>query len=173
MSPRRGNGDGRVGSAAHRGRRSHCHLQDDSGTALVEFALIVPLFALMLFVMIQFGIGFAGWDQLRNRVQLVARQASMGGLPWSAATCDSAQGVLNVMASEIGEPLGTSGPPIVAYYYGQPSPDNPSYEVVVCASASVQDVSGFRSITRYESTSAFYAEPQAQLPLNSQPGCGP
>ena len=36
---------------------------------MVEFAIILPVFALMLFGMIQFGLGFAGWDELRNAVQ--------------------------------------------------------------------------------------------------------
>ena len=32
-----------------------------AGASLVEFAIILPIFALMLFGMIQFGLGFAGW----------------------------------------------------------------------------------------------------------------
>jgi hypothetical protein len=132
-------------------------LQRDSGTALVEFALILPLFALMLFAMIQFGIGFAGWDQLRNGVQLVARQAAMGGL-----VCPAGETVEECMAMKIGEPVGTSGLPTVAFYYGHPSPGNPSYEVVVCASANVEDITGL-PIT-YSSRSAFYVESQAQPP---------
>jgi Flp pilus assembly pilin Flp len=142
------------------------HLRDDSGTALVEFALIVPLFALMLFAMIQFGIGFAGWDQLRNRVQFVARQVAMGGL-----VCPPFESAETCMENEIGEPVGTSGLPTVAFYYGHPGPDNPSYEVVVCASASVQKFTGL-PIT-YSSTSAFYVEPQAQPPASFGTNCGP
>ena len=40
--------------------------RDESGATLVEFALILPVFAVMLFGMIQFGLAFTGWDQLRN-----------------------------------------------------------------------------------------------------------
>jgi Flp pilus assembly pilin Flp len=150
-------------------------LQDDSGTALVEFALIVPLFALMLFAMIQFGIGFAGWDQLRNSVQFVARQAAMGALPacstgptGSAAACDAA--MLNGI-DENGKPVGTIGFPNVVFYY---NPDDTSHEFVVCALATVQAFTGFPGIPKtYSSTSAFYVEPQAQLPASFPPNCGP
>ena len=52
--------------------------RSDQGAALVEFALVLPVFALMLFAMIQFGVLFAGWAQLRNAVQTGARMASLG-----------------------------------------------------------------------------------------------
>jgi len=52
----------------------------DAGTALVEFALVLPVFALMVFGMVQLGITFAGWSQLRNVVQTAARAASVGAL---------------------------------------------------------------------------------------------
>ncbi len=41
----------------------------DEGSVLVEFALVFPIFALMLFGMIQFGFVFNGWTSLRNSVQ--------------------------------------------------------------------------------------------------------
>ena len=151
-----------------KGRSSRTLVHDDSGTALVEFALVVPLFALMLFAMIQFGIAFAGWDQLRNRVQLAARQAAMGGLACSTVpACD------NAIASNIGDPLGTTGAPTVAFYYGPGSSGPGSYEVVVCAWVSVQDVAGLLKPMTFASTSAFYVEQQAQLPTSSPANCGP
>ena len=50
--------------------------REEEGATLVEFAIILPVFALMLFGMIQFGLAFAGWDELRNAVQTSARLAA-------------------------------------------------------------------------------------------------
>jgi Flp pilus assembly pilin Flp len=62
-------------------RLARCRRQEDAnGAALVEFALVLPVFALMLFGMVQLGIVFAGWAQLRNSVQTAARLASVGAL---------------------------------------------------------------------------------------------
>ena len=60
--------------------RCRCRRRPDQGAALIEFALVLPIFALMLFAMIQFGLIFAGWAQLRNAVQTDARMASLGAL---------------------------------------------------------------------------------------------
>ena len=68
---------------ARRGGRS-----GDGGAALVEFALVLPIFALMLFGMIELGLAFAGWSSLRNAVQTGARLASVddtAGAPASSA----------------------------------------------------------------------------------------
>ncbi len=57
-------------AAIVRSRRPHRpRRREEAGASLVEFAIILPVFALMLFGMIQFGLAFAGWDQLRNAVQ--------------------------------------------------------------------------------------------------------
>jgi len=52
--------------------------QAQQGAALVEFALVLPVFSLMLFAMVQLGIVYAGWAQLRNSVQTAARLTSLG-----------------------------------------------------------------------------------------------
>ena len=55
--------------AVVRSSRPYRRRRVEAGASLVEFAIILPVFALMLFGMIQFGLAFAGWDQLRNAVQ--------------------------------------------------------------------------------------------------------
>lgn len=48
-----------------------------SGSTIVEFALLLPVFSLMLFGMIQFGLAFYGWDAVHNAVQTGARLAAI------------------------------------------------------------------------------------------------
>jgi Flp pilus assembly pilin Flp len=82
------------------------HLADD-GAALVEFALILPIFALMLFGMIQFGLLFAGWAQLRNAVQTSARMESVGEV---APQCGDYSPAACTVAVLIGAPTGLTSP---------------------------------------------------------------
>ena len=87
-----------------RGRR------DDSGATLVEFAIILPVFALMLFGMIQFGLAFAGWDELRNAVQTSARVEANSGVT-SNPNCgqpDPGSNLVCQVAVSIGAPLDTA-----------------------------------------------------------------
>lgn len=63
---------GRLGGSRQRqGRRS------ERGSTIVEFALLLPVFSLMLFGMIQFGLAFYGWDAVHNAVQAGARLAAI------------------------------------------------------------------------------------------------
>jgi Flp pilus assembly pilin Flp len=164
----------------------------ERGAALVEFALVLPVFALMLFAMVQFGLVFGGWDQLRNRVQLAAREASMGTFDCaSAAQCETA------ISGYVGHPLGTVGSPSVSYWY---NPDNPgpegdepdskqtesqlesqepvtpglsSQEVVVCVSVNAQMFTSLFGPLTLSSSSAFYAEAPGALAPSTPSSCGP
>ena len=51
--------------------------RDESGASLVEFALVVPIFCLLLFAMIDFGFAFQSFIGLRNGVNTAARMASV------------------------------------------------------------------------------------------------
>jgi len=79
----------------------------DAGAALVEFALVLPVFALMVFGMAQLGITFAGWSQLRNVVQTAARAASVGALA-NLPQCGQDAPPGCTLAVEIGLPTGLS-----------------------------------------------------------------
>ena len=88
--------------------------RDDTGASLVEFAIILPVFALMLFGMIQFGLAFAGWDELRNAVQTGARLA-VNNVVNPDANCgqtDPGSNVVCRVSLLIGAPLDTSPTPV-------------------------------------------------------------
>ena len=79
----------------------------DRGAALVEFALVLPVFALMLFAMVQFGVMFAGWAQLRNAVQTGARMTAVGQV---STGCGQLSPPDCTIAVQIGTPVGLSSP---------------------------------------------------------------
>ena len=126
----------------------------------------------MLFGMIQFGLAFTGWDQLRNDTQNAARDVGLGGQLCSGLTltlCESA------IASSIGTPIGTTGPPTVTLYYNyNPNPQLGLSEVVVCASVGVQSFTGFFGHITLSSASTFPIEQQPNPALQNTPAnCGP
>jgi hypothetical protein len=85
----------------------------EGGAALVEFALVLPVFALMLFAMVQFGLVFAGWAQLRNAVQTGARMASVGDLK-NPPECGNLAATSCAWALLIGSPPGLSPVPVTS-----------------------------------------------------------
>lgn len=58
-------------------RRARAGRRDESGVTIVEFALIIPVFAMLLFATIDFGLTFGGYITLRNGVNAAARLASV------------------------------------------------------------------------------------------------
>jgi hypothetical protein len=138
----------------------------NEGSVLVEFALVLPIFAIMLFGMIQFGLVFNGWTSLRNSVQTGARLAAIGDFgPSGACTQGSAASppapstsddMLCTLAGLIGQPAGTSSdPPAIGLLLR----DN---LVTVCARAESQPFTGFFPAMALSSTSTFYVESAAQ-----------
>ncbi len=53
---------------------------DERGASLVEFALVFPIFALLLFGLIDFGLVFGGMITLDNAVNAAGRQAAISNL---------------------------------------------------------------------------------------------
>ena len=89
--------------------------REEEGATLVEFAIILPVFALMLFGMIQFGLAFAGWDELRNAVQTSARLAANSEVIPSDPNCgqpDPGSNLLCQVALSIGAPVDTAPTPL-------------------------------------------------------------
>jgi Flp pilus assembly protein TadG len=87
----------------------------EDGATLVEFAIILPVFALMLFGMIQFGLAFAGWDELRNAVQTSARLAANSQAIPSNPNCgqpDPGSNLICQVALSIGAPVDTAPTPV-------------------------------------------------------------
>ena len=146
--------------------------RDESGATLVEFALILPVFAVMLFGMIQFGLAFTGWDQLRNAVQNSARSVASGGAVCSGASsvadCESA------ISTNIGTSVGTNGLPTVALYYNL-APTNGPNQVFVCASVQVANITGFFRTMALSSVSGFaiIADAQSKTSKTNRLNCPP
>jgi Flp pilus assembly protein TadG len=59
--------------------RHNCSRVGQTGSALVEFALVVPLFFLIIFGLIQFGLIFAGYCSAAYASQLAVRYAIVRG----------------------------------------------------------------------------------------------
>jgi Flp pilus assembly protein TadG len=66
--------------------RSRRHLDDDSGAALVEFALIAPLLLILLFGMIDFGKAFNYWIDETHLANEGARWAVVNKNPAGSGT---------------------------------------------------------------------------------------
>jgi Flp pilus assembly protein TadG len=62
-------------------------LRGEEGTALVEFALILPILALLLFAMLDFGKAFNSWIDETHLANQGARLASVG-YPAVVGACD-------------------------------------------------------------------------------------
>ena len=135
----------RVRTRRHQGRRPE---RDERGTSLVEFALILPLFALMLFGMIDFGLLFGGFISLRNQVNAAGRDVAISQ---SSPSCASAnQPSLCIAEQVIGSSeLGTTGAVEVAVDF--PNYDSSStvpvagQPVIVCAAAKMHSATGMTS----------------------------
>ncbi len=117
---------------------------------MIEFALIVPLFALFLFAIVDFGLLFAGYTTMRAGVQAGARLASVDQyLPSSGSfqfPCTGTGGVdqrtadlVCLVAQRIGTTLGTD--PGRLEIGVAVSATN----VTVCASAPMKSTTGLTS----------------------------
>jgi hypothetical protein len=51
--------------------------QRERGQAVVEFAFILPLFLIVLFLVVEFGIGFSRWIVITNATREAARYAAV------------------------------------------------------------------------------------------------
>ena len=67
--------DGAMGKHAARGRRSW--RDGEKGQALVEFSLILPVFLLLLFGLVDFGRGYYTWLVVTNAAREGARAAAV------------------------------------------------------------------------------------------------
>jgi TadE-like protein len=101
MGPSRGSGiergltfepesadNGRMGSSwAPRHAHASAERSRERGQALVEFALIVPLFLLLVVGVVQFGVGLNYWLDLNRLANQGARWAVVNCQPASAGVC--------------------------------------------------------------------------------------
>ncbi|HUC14028.1 MAG TPA: TadE/TadG family type IV pilus assembly protein [Acidimicrobiales bacterium] len=133
---------------------------------LIEFALVLPIFAVMLFGMIQFGLVFNGWTSLRNSVQTAARLGAIGDFGTSLACAqgqaasppapETSGDMICTVAGLIGQPAGTSSnPPAIGLMLL-------NNLLTVCAQAESQPFTGFFPAMALSSTSTFYVETASQ-----------
>jgi TadE-like protein len=68
----------------------------ERGQALVEFALILPLFVVLLVGLVQFGVGLNYWLDLNRLANQGVRWAVVNCNPASAGVCEAADGTQNI-----------------------------------------------------------------------------
>src|SRR5918992_2099973 len=110
MSPSRGSGIARgltfePESADRKGMGSSWRLPGtqprvdssrERGQALVEFALILPLFLILVVGLIQFGVGLNFWLDLNRLANQGARWAVVNCNPASAKVCETSGGTVDI-----------------------------------------------------------------------------
>jgi len=71
---------------------------------MVEFALVLPLLLIVLFMMVDFGVGFARWIAITNATREGARLAAVGADPAAITqkVVDTSNGVLNAGNVQVG-----------------------------------------------------------------------
>ena len=118
--------------------------------SLVEFALILPLFALMLFGMIDFGLVVGGFISLRNQVNAAGRDVAISQSP--AACAGNANPVLCIATHTIRTTeLGAAGTVEVAVDFPDWNPatgetvPTAGQPVVICARATLHSTTGMTS----------------------------
>lgn len=86
---------------AERGGRSR---SGQRGQALVEFAFVMPLLLIVLFLMVDFGVGFARWIAITNATREGARLAAVGADPAAITqkVVDTSNGVLDAGNVQVG-----------------------------------------------------------------------
>lgn len=60
-------------------RLSRGRIAGEQGQGLVEFALVLPLFLVLLFALVDFGRGFQTWIEVTNAAREGARVGAVGG----------------------------------------------------------------------------------------------
>ncbi len=60
-------------------RRTENGQRGEKGQALVEFALLVPIFLILLFAIVDFGMGFHSWITVTNSAREGARLGAVSG----------------------------------------------------------------------------------------------
>lgn len=138
--------------------------RDERGASLVEFALILPVFSLLLFGFIDFGLVFGGFISVQNEVNGAARAISINQL--SPGCSGSANpGLCTVEADISTSPLGVvSGSVKVALEF----PDGAALQndrVIVCAQAALQSTTGLTSPIL--SGRSFYSSSEILLEQNA------
>ena len=115
----------------------------EEGASLIEFALVLPFFALLLMALIDLGLVFGGYTALRNGVQSGARLASVNTYNTGDCSGTAQQEMVCAVAARVGSTVaGTTNQGVsigIDVGNGQPGTD----DVVVCEQVHIKSTTGF------------------------------
>ncbi len=136
----------------HRNRRcTSCgRLRGEGGASLVEFALVLPIFAIFLFGLIDFGLVFGSYVTLRNGVATAAREGTVNdantssGCSATSANTATADMVCTVIARIGNLPGLTTSGLTVGIAFPTTSSGSPvqGQDLQVCAQGTLKSVTG-------------------------------
>jgi Flp pilus assembly protein TadG len=121
-----------------RNRRRRASDDGERGAALVEFALILPVLALLIFGIIDFGLTLNDYQAVRQGVREGARDASVLVLPSSCTATTTAAKIACDVEGKIGLGAARTYVKVVP-----PTPWDKESTVLVCAQARATSMSGF------------------------------
>lgn len=130
----------------HSARRLSNRAQGDDGAVLVEFALVMPILALFLFGMIEFGINVNDYQSVRQSVRDAARQAVVAD--YGSGTCAPANATAAANAAAIqctarrGSGLSNLSVKVV-FTDANGDTDFNTDKVKVCAAVPAKSITGF------------------------------
>lgn len=130
------------GSCRGRETASSARAEDrEAGATLVEFALIIPIFALLLFATIDFGMSFGGYITLRNGVDAAARLASVSQID---SSCTSASDpMICTIKARVGNAFSGIESGNIQVNYSFPGGQQAGDVIKVCAVATLKSTTGF------------------------------
>lgn len=121
---------------AHAHRRSRTASGDERGASLVEFAIVLPVLALVLFAVIDFGLTLNDYQSVRQGVREAARDSSVLVLP---ASCSGT--IAKKTACDVEGKVGLGADRTYVKVVPPSSWDKDS-TVLVCAQARATSLSG-------------------------------
>lgn len=119
-----------------RGRRGR-----DKGAAAVEFALVMPIFFLLLMGIINYGFWFSDSLQMRQGVRESARQAVVQHA-YTASPCTSLTGMNNVACGTRSQ-LSSFATPYLKIFVPSPGTWARGQQVVVCGVVQAKSFTNF------------------------------
>lgn len=154
----------RGGWAVRRGRRRG---RGDSGSALVEFALLTPLFFVIVFGIIDFGTAYNQQHELRSAAREGARLASVdnGCAELNACTGQSADAQRDKLIAATRSRafgFGNASAIKVSVSFSPPTP-KVGDSVVVCLNWTFKSVSGYFPVAQFLDNRVLKAKAEMRL----------
>ncbi len=134
----------------HPPRQRSRRLGGDDGAALVEFALVMPVLALFLFGLVEFGINLNDYQSIRQAVRDTARNAIVqdygnSGTCAQAGSTGSDNANAMICTTRANSGLGSNLTVQVIFTDNNGSNDFTTDKVKVCAVAKAKSVTGIIS----------------------------